>query len=53
MKTYGGVDVEVHVFLIWALDGSEWSSSGLGHFTPGKIFPVTYWVGVPKSILMQ
>jgi hypothetical protein len=29
-KTYGGVDIQLHAFLIPALDGSEWSASRLG-----------------------
>jgi len=32
--------VYLHVFLILALDGSEWSASCSGHFTPG-----TQWMG--------
>jgi hypothetical protein len=29
MKTYGGVDVQIHVFLTSALVGGEWSASRL------------------------
>jgi hypothetical protein len=36
MKAYGGVDVEIHIFLTWALAGSEWSASRPGRFTPGE-----------------
>jgi hypothetical protein len=36
MKAYGGVDLEVLVFLTSALVGSEWSASSLGRFTQGK-----------------
>jgi hypothetical protein len=32
MKTYGGVDVYIHVFLTSALVGGEWSASRPGHF---------------------
>jgi hypothetical protein len=35
MKAYGGVDVYIHISLISALVGGEWSVSRLGHFTPG------------------
>jgi hypothetical protein len=27
MKTYGGVDVQIHIFLTSALVGGEWSAS--------------------------
>jgi hypothetical protein len=35
MKAYGGVDVLIHVFLISALVGGEWSASRPGRSTPG------------------
>jgi hypothetical protein len=35
MKTYGGVDVQIHIFLTSALVGGEWSVSRPGRFTPG------------------
>ena len=31
-KAHGGVDVYLHLFLIMALDGSEWSASCPCHF---------------------
>jgi hypothetical protein len=40
MKTYGGVDVEIHVFFAFALAGGEWSASRPGRFTPRKELPV-------------
>jgi hypothetical protein len=40
MKTYGGVDVLIHVLLTSELVGGEWSASRPGHFTPG-----TNWIG--------
>jgi hypothetical protein len=35
MKTYGGVDVKIHIFLTSALVGGEWSASRFGRFNPG------------------
>jgi hypothetical protein len=35
-KTYGAVDVWLHAFLTFALDGGEQLPSYLSHFTPGK-----------------
>jgi hypothetical protein len=40
MKMYGGVNVEIHVFLTSALAGGEWSASSPGRLTPWKEFPV-------------
>jgi hypothetical protein len=40
MKAYGGVDVQIHIFLTSALVGGEWSASRSGRFTPGKELPV-------------
>jgi hypothetical protein len=34
MKVYGGVDVEIHIFLTSALVRREWSASRPGRFTP-------------------
>jgi hypothetical protein len=36
MKTYGGVDAQIHVFLTSALFGSEWCTSCLCRFTLRK-----------------
>jgi hypothetical protein len=41
MKAYGGVDVQIHIFLNSALAGDEWSASRPCRFTPG-----THWIGV-------
>jgi hypothetical protein len=52
MKSYGGVDVEIHVFLISAPVGGEWSASHPGRFTPGERAPGTNWIGgqvVPRT----
>jgi hypothetical protein len=45
MKAYGGVDVEIHIFLTSALVGGEWSASRPGRFTPGERAPGTHWIG--------
>jgi hypothetical protein len=45
MKTYEGMDVWVHVFLILALVGGVWSASRPCHFTPGETTPSTLWKG--------
>jgi hypothetical protein len=34
MKAYGGVDVEIHIFLTSALVGGEWSTSRPSRFNP-------------------
>jgi hypothetical protein len=45
MKAYGGVDVEIHIFLTSALAGGECSASRPGRFTPGERAPGTHWMG--------
>jgi hypothetical protein len=45
MKAYGGVDVQIHIFLASALIGGEWSASCPYRFTPGEKAPSTYWIG--------
>jgi hypothetical protein len=45
MKAYGGVDIQLHVFLTSALVGGEWSTSRPDRFTPGGKVPVTHWIG--------
>jgi hypothetical protein len=36
MKAYKGSRLWLHSYLTSALNGCEWSTSRLGHFTPGK-----------------
>jgi hypothetical protein len=45
MNAYGGVDVEIHIFLNTALVGGEWSASRPGSFKPGECAPGTHWIG--------
>jgi hypothetical protein len=45
MKTYGGVDVYIHIFLTSALVGGEWSASRPDRFIPGERAPDTHWIG--------
>jgi hypothetical protein len=40
MKTYGGVDVSIHIFLTSASASGEWSTSRPCRFTPGA-----HWIG--------
>jgi hypothetical protein len=43
MKTYRGVDVQIHIFLTSALVGGEWSASRPCRLTPGTHF-IGGWV---------
>jgi hypothetical protein len=43
MKTYGGVDVWIHIFLTSALVG-EWSASRPSRFTPVERAFVAHWI---------
>jgi hypothetical protein len=45
MKAYGGVDVQIHIFLNSALADGEWSVSHSGSFIPGERAPGTHWIG--------
>jgi hypothetical protein len=45
MKVYGGVDVQIHVFLTSALVGCEWSASRPGRLTLRQIASGTHWTG--------
>jgi hypothetical protein len=45
MKAYGGVDVQIHIFLTSALVGGEWSASRPGRFIPGERPPGIHCIG--------
>jgi hypothetical protein len=45
MKTYGGVDVWIRVFLTPELVGGELSASRSDRFTPEERAPGTHWIG--------
>jgi hypothetical protein len=45
MKVYGGVDVEIHVFLNLTVVGGEWSASRPSCFTPVERAPSIHWIG--------
>jgi hypothetical protein len=54
MKTYWGVDVQIHAFLTSALGGGEWSDSRPGRFNLGERAPRTDsiggWVGTRAGL---
>jgi hypothetical protein len=45
MQAYGGVDIEINIFLTSALAGGEWSASRPCRFTPGERAAGTHWRG--------
>jgi hypothetical protein len=45
MKTYGGMNVQTHIFLTSALVGLKWSASRSGRLNPGERAPDTHWIG--------
>jgi hypothetical protein len=45
MTAYGGVDVQIHIFLTSVLAGDEWLASRSGRFTPEERAPGTDWIG--------
>jgi hypothetical protein len=51
MKTYGGVDVWIHILLTSAIVGGEWSASHPCRFTPEKSprYPFYRKLGRPQS----
>jgi hypothetical protein len=38
-EAYWGVEVQLHTFLISALDGNKWLASPYIHFSPEEIIP--------------
>jgi hypothetical protein len=50
MKTYGGVNVQINVFLTSALAGGEWSASRPGRFTPGESAPPPHRYPLDRSM---
>jgi hypothetical protein len=50
MKTYGGVDVYIHIFLLLVLDGGEVSDSLFGRFSTGVGALCTHWAGARMSL---
>jgi hypothetical protein len=45
IKTYGGDDVQSHVFLTSVIVGGEWSASRPDRFIPRERAPGTHWIG--------
>jgi hypothetical protein len=45
MKTYWGVEVQLHAFSTLVMYVGEWSASGPGGFSPREITPGTHWIG--------
>jgi hypothetical protein len=45
MKAYGGVNVQIHIFLTSVIPGGEWSGSRPGRFTAKERAPGTHWIG--------
>jgi hypothetical protein len=49
MKAYGGVDVQIHIFLTLALVGGEWSASRPCRYTSGEWAPGTIGLVGPRA----
>jgi hypothetical protein len=45
MKAYGGVNVQIHIFLTSVVAGGERSASRPSRFTPGEGVPGTHCIG--------
>jgi len=53
MKTYRGVELQLHMFLTLVLDESKWLSSCPGSFTPVLIWKEAEWVPQPVWMWWQ
>jgi hypothetical protein len=42
---YGGMELQLHSFLISAIDGGEWLVSRSGRFISGETAVGTHWIG--------
>jgi len=54
MKTYWGIEVQLHAFLTSALDGGEWSASRPSRLPPRERAPASHWIGGwvgPRAVL--
>jgi hypothetical protein len=54
LRRMGEWNVQIHIFLTWALVGGEWSASRPGHFTLGERDSGTNWKGGwvgPRAVL--
>jgi hypothetical protein len=45
MERYGGVEVQLYVFLTSTLNKGEWSASRTGHLTPEGRKSIAHWIG--------
>jgi hypothetical protein len=45
MRMYGGVDIQIHIFLTLALVGGDRSASRPAALLSGKDPPGTHWIG--------
>jgi hypothetical protein len=45
MKVYGGINIQIHIFLTLVLAAGEWLASRPGHFTHRERAPGAHWIG--------